>query len=138
MRLALKERASSADRFHMGSRPTPRKPSGQKAGFERFRYRVTCDLILEGARHSAIVTDLSASGLYVRTQQKSKAGASVRLVLHEEEGELELDARVVREHRMSRHHTTGIPSGLGVRITSAPEAYFQLLTRLMRQSSAQA
>ena len=103
---------------------------------KRFRHRVTCDLMIEGARHSAIVTDLSASGLYVRTQQRTPAGCSVRLILHADEGELELDARVVREHRMSRHHTTGIPSGLGVRITSAPEAYFRMLTRLMQQAPA--
>ena len=106
--------------------------------FARFRYRVTCDLVIGENRHGAIVTDLSASGLYVRTQHKIGPGKRVRLVLHEPEGELEVDAQVVREHRMSRHHTTGIPSGLGVRIMAAPEAYFQLLTRLMRQDAQSA
>ncbi len=106
--------------------------------FERFRYRLTCDLVIGDDRHGAIVTDLSASGLYVRTQHKIGPGSRVLLVLHEQAGELEVDAEVVREHRMSRHHTTGIPSGLGVRITAAPEAYFQLLTRLMQQAPAPA
>lgn len=91
---------------------------------------MTCDLLIAGKRHSAIVTDLSASGLYVRTQQMPDHGAAVRLILHPESGEIELDAEVVREHRMSRHHTTGTPSGLGLRIVSAPEAFFQLLTEL--------
>ena len=44
---------------------------------------------------------------------------------------LEVDAEGVREHRMSRHHTTGTPSGLGLRIISAPEAFFQLLAELV-------
>ena len=102
--------------------------------FTRFRRRVPCELILQGRRHGALVTDLSASGLYVRSQEKAETGTMVRVVLHEEDGELELHARVAREHRMSRHHTTGIPSGLGLSILSAPEAYFQLLARLSATS----
>jgi Tfp pilus assembly protein PilZ len=105
--------------------------------FERFRRRVTCDLIVDGARsHGAIVTDLSASGLFVRTKHTSRTGDRVRIVLHEDEGELEIDARVVREHRQSRHHTTGPPSGIGVSITAAPEAYFHLLSRLMSETGS--
>jgi hypothetical protein len=100
------------------------------ARFDRYRHRVTCDLVLEGTRHRGIVTDVSASGLYVCTKERSDPGATVRLVLHEDNEELELDACVVREHRTSRHYTTGIPSGLGVRIVAAPESYFQLLARL--------
>jgi hypothetical protein len=70
----------------------------------------------------------------VRTKHTSRTGDRVRIVLHEEEGELEIDARVVREHRMNRHHTTGTPSGIGVSIMSAPEGYFHMLTRLMNET----
>lgn len=98
--------------------------------FGRFKHRVTCDLYIAGTRSSAIVTDLSASGLYVRTSQQPDPGTRVRLVLHEECGEIEVDACVAREHRMSRHHTTGTPSGLGLQIVSAPEIYFHMLTDL--------
>ncbi|MFP6608345.1 MAG: PilZ domain-containing protein [Myxococcota bacterium] len=109
-----------------------RKPAGQGGSqFTRVRHRITCDLVIAGKHHSAIVTDLSASGLYVRTQEMPEQGARVRLILHEESGEIEIDAEVVREHRMSRHHTTGTPSGLGLRIISAPEAFFQLLAELV-------
>jgi len=99
--------------------------------FGRVRHRITCDLVIAGKRHGAIVTDLSASGLYVRTQEMPVQGARVRLILHEESGEIEIDAEVVREHRMSRHHTTGAPSGLGLRIISAPEPFFHLLSELV-------
>ena len=81
--------------------------SGGTQRFERYPHRVTCDLIIGGARHGGIVTDLSACGLYVRTKHTSQTGDRVRVVLHEDDGDVELDARVVREHRMSRHHTTG-------------------------------
>jgi hypothetical protein len=91
---------------------------------------VTCDLYVHGKRSSALVTDVSASGLYIRTTDLHAPGTTVRLVLHEDCGEIEIDARVAREHRMSRHHTTGTPSGLGLSILSAPELYFQLLSRL--------
>jgi len=104
--------------------------------FERYRRRMTCDLIVEGSRHGAIVTDLSASGLFLRTKHTSRTGDRVRIVLREREGELEIDARVVREHRMSRHHTTGAPSGIGVSIVAAPESYFQMLSRLSHETGS--
>ncbi len=66
----------------------------------------------------------------MRTQEGAESGATVRLILHEESGEIELDAQVVREHRMSQHHTTGIPSGLGLKIVSAPEPFYRLLAQL--------
>lgn len=100
------------------------------ARFERYRHRVTCDLYVQGRRSSAIVTDLSASGLYLRTTEQPECGTTVRLVLHEECGEIEVLARVAREHRISRHHTTGTPTGLGLQIVSAPELYFRLLAEL--------
>ncbi len=106
------------------------KSRAGQARFDRYRHRVPCDLVLAGGQHRGIVTDVSASGLYVCTNERCDPGASVRLVLHDENDELELDACVVREHRTSRHYTTGIPSGLGLRIVSAPENYFQLLARL--------
>lgn len=98
--------------------------------FERVRRRITCDLYIAGERHSAIVTDLSASGLYVRTPEAPESGASVRLVLHEEGGEIEIDAEVVREDRLRCGHTPGTPSGVGLKIKSAPQRYFQLLAKL--------
>ncbi len=104
--------------------------------FERYRRRMTCDLIVEGSRHGGLITDLSASGLFVRTKHTSREGDRVRIVLHEQEGVIEIDARVVREHRMSRHNTTGIPSGIGVSIMSAPEGYFHMLTRFMNETPA--
>lgn len=117
---------------------TTRSRKGGTQGFARFRHRVTCDLIIAGSRHGGLITDLSASGLYVRTKHTSQTGDRIRLVLHEEDGDVEVDARVVREHRMSRHHTTGTPSGLGVHIVAAPEAYFHLLSKLMNESSPEA
>ena len=99
--------------------------------FARARRRITCDLYVDGEHHGAIVTDLSANGLYVRTSKLTDVGTSVRIVLHEESGEMEVDARVARWHRMSRHHTTGIPSGLGLQIVAAPETYFSMIANLL-------
>ncbi len=107
-----------------------RKGRAPNSRFGRYKRRVTCDFFVGGKRFSAIVTDLSASGLYIRTTELPEPGTTVRLVLHEECGEIEIFATVAREHRMSRHHTTGTPSGLGLQIVSAPEPYFHLLTSL--------
>jgi hypothetical protein len=102
----------------------------RKQRFKRIKRRVTCDLMLDGQPHSGLVTDMSANGLYVRTRQRPGIGATLQLVLHEPDGELELRVRVARDHRMSAHNTTGTPSGLGVTIVSAPERYFQRLVEL--------
>ena len=104
--------------------------SRRRQQFARIRHRVACDLLIEGRCHRGLITDVSANGLYVRTPQKATPGSTVRLILHEEQGDVELDARVAREHRMSRHHTTGIPSGLGLQIVAAPEDYFRLIAQL--------
>jgi len=102
----------------------------KKQRFERIKRRVTCELITGGQRHSALVTDMSANGLYVRTRHRAGVGETLVLVLHEPDGEINLDVRVARDHRASAHHTTGTPSGLGVSIVSAPEQYFRRLAEL--------
>lgn len=102
----------------------------QHQRFPRVKRRVTCDLLIQGQQFSGLVTDISANGLYVRTRAKVEPGSMARVILHEGQGELELDVQVARGHRMSRHHTTGIPSGLGLQILAAPEEYFQLLAAL--------
>jgi hypothetical protein len=107
----------------------PIRHGGQQR-FSRIKHRVSCDIVIGDQRHRALVTDLSANGLYVRTPQKAQPGSSVRLILHEPQGEVEVDARVAREHRMSLHHTTGTPSGLGLQIVAAPENYFRLIAEL--------
>ena len=107
-----------------------RTNTSQQQRFERLKRRVTCDFLIQGKRFSGLVTDMSATGLYVRTRAKTEPGSMARVILHEGQGELELDVQVARGHRMSRHHTTGIPSGLGLQILAAPEEYFQLLASL--------
>lgn len=114
-----------------GAEPKARSgPHRRKQLFQRFNRRVTCDLLVHGRMYTGLVTNMSANGLYVRTRQQPGVGDMLRLVLHEEDGELELDVRVARNHRMSAHNTTGIPSGLGLSIVTAPERYFQRLADL--------
>ena len=110
------------------SNPTPKTGTwARKQRFKRVKRRVTCDVIVQGQSHSGLVTDMSANGLYVRTRGRPGIGETLQLVLHEPDGEVELDVRVARDHRMSRHNTTGTPSGLGVSIVSAPPLYFHRL-----------
>ena len=107
------------------------KSSGERRTLSREPHRVSCDFLVLGQRHAAITTDLSASGIYIRTTQAPPIGTTVRVHLHEPGGRvIEVDAQVVREHRPHRRDTTAQPRGLGLRIIAAPEEYFQLLTEL--------
>lgn len=128
--MELGPRPQTADLFGMADQTRGSGTWTQKQRFKRIKRRVTCYLTVEGQSHSALVTDMSANGLYVRTRQRPGIGETLRLVLHEPDGELELDVRVTRDHRMSTHNTIGTPSGLGVSIVSAPERYYQRLAEL--------
>ena len=77
------------------------------------------------------MTDLSASGMFVRTAKIPPKDTTLRVRIQTDDvGQIELDARVARTHKASLHHTTEVPRGLGLHIVSAPESYFHFLASL--------
>ena len=107
------------------------KSSGERRTLGRELHRVSCDLLVLGERHAAITSDLSATGIYVRTTQAPPIGTTVHVHLHEAGGRtIEVDAKVVREYRPHRRDSTAQPRGLGLKIVAAPEEYFQLIMEL--------
>lgn len=114
-----------------------KRPENRKQRFPREKYRLTCELVLLGKQSGGIVTDMSASGLFVRTSETHPPGTTLRVRIRAENNdEFELDVRVARIHKASRHHTTAVPSGLGLQIVSAPESYFQFLAALSTKRTA--
>jgi hypothetical protein len=108
-----------------------RKTHTNTQRFQREKFRLICEVLVLGERHSGIVTDLSASGLFVRTSKIPLQGTTLRVRIEKDDGDpIEIDARVIRTHKASLHHTTEVPRGLGLQIVSAPERYFQLLASL--------
>lgn len=75
--------------------------------------------------------DISPTGGFVRSSIIPKIGETLALwLLIPRGGKLRLQCSVVRSQELPQHLRATRPSGFGVRLTEAPEEYFQLLANL--------
>jgi hypothetical protein len=105
---------------------------GENRRFCRYNSRIPCRLRRDGAVQIGFVTDLSASGFFVQTSAQLSPGSKLVLELDiEGTSSLHLDGLVVRT-RKSHRAALSVASqrGVGVKIESAPEEYFQLVLDL--------
>jgi len=102
-----------------------------KRRFQRERQRITCELDIGGRRHVGIVTDLSASGLFVQTSANVPLGGDLRVHIPDAGGvPVELVTTVCRRTKPHRGVASFERGGLGLRVDSAPEPYYQFLVSL--------
>ena len=84
------------------------------------------DVLYTGFTH-----DISPTGGFVRSSNIPKVGETLALwLLIPRGGKLKLRCSVVRSQEVPQHLRATRPSGFGVRLTEAPEEYFQLLANL--------
>ncbi len=82
----------------------------------------SCELEVDGKTHTGVIIDLSATGLFVRTNATPREGDPVRVVMRRPGGEVwEIRARVAR--KTDRWQTPTPRRGLGLEIEEAPHAY---------------
>ena len=92
---------------------------------QRTRRRIPCLFSYEGHVHNALVVDLSISGLFLQTDTAISPGTELTLRLRGEPFEdLELRGRVVRRRFTPTVIASLIRRGVGIRILSAPSAYY--------------
>src|SRR5262245_50071682 len=93
---------------------------------QRTRRRVPCLFSYEGHVHNALVVDLSISGLFLQTDTAIAPGTELMLRMRGEPPfeDLELRGRVVRRRFTPNVIATLIRRGVGIRILSAPPAYY--------------
>ena len=85
------------------------------------------DAVCTGFTH-----DISPTGGFVRSSNIPKVGETIALwLLIPHGGKLKLRCSVVRSQHVPQHLRSTRPSGFGVRLTEAPEEYFQLLADLL-------
>lgn len=90
-----------------------------------------CQLVFDGRPHTGLVLDLSPSGLFIQTSAKAKAGVRMELMVTQREGDpLDLVVEVVRKKVVPARLMSIAQGGVGVRVISAPEDYYTLLTEL--------
>ena len=96
----------------------------------RKKRRIPCTLWVGERAHSALILDLSPSGLFVQTHAKTQRGERVRIAFSHEDVALDLKLDVVRTKTVPQSLLAAAKGGIGVRIVSAPEEYYQMLASL--------
>lgn len=105
---------------------------------ERSKRRMPCRVHAEGRQHNGIVLDLSGSGLFIQTSAKLPPGVHVQIDLGLPEGEATMTVEVVRRKQVPAQLLTVAHGGIGVRILSAPEAYYRFLQDVQERERQQA
>ncbi len=103
----------------------------ERRRFQRARRRIACSLEWKGGGCAGWVSDLSANGLQVQMRALPPTGSVVSLRLRLPDGvEVSVSASVVRIRRAHPSAQAIVTPVAGLQIMGAPEAYFQLLTRV--------
>jgi Tfp pilus assembly protein PilZ len=96
----------------------------------RFKKRLPCRVKVAGSSHAGMVLNMSRGGLFIQTSAGPSPGAGVMVDLDvaSRSDTVPIGARVVWKRVVASHLRTLSHGGVGVRIESAPEAYYQFLS----------
>lgn len=97
--------------------------------YERKKRRMPCSLVFEGQTHSGLVLDVSPGGLFIQTSVKAAPGdrLDVHLSIPGEAHKIQLQVEVARKVVVPATLLAVAHGGVGVRILSAPEAYYNFM-----------
>ncbi len=99
-----------------------------KRAFSRIKRRVNCNLAVRGREHVGVAIDLSAKGFFLQTSATADIGEQVDVVLQHRGGEaIRVSATVTNRRKIPQQLVSIARGGLGCRLESAPEDYYQLL-----------
>jgi hypothetical protein len=105
-------------------------PGGSNWVTNRKKRRIPCQLWVGEREHSALILDVSPSGLFIQTHAKTHRAERLRIQFSHEDALLELKVEVVRIKTVPQNLLAAAKGGIGVRIVSAPEEYYELLAGL--------
>ncbi len=99
----------------------------------RVKRRMPCVLHYEGKRHTGLVHDVSANGVFVLTSASPRPGDSLELELPLPgvAAPIRLQGRVARRRTVPARLRSLAQGGVGLRITGAPEEYFGFVASLL-------
>jgi Tfp pilus assembly protein PilZ len=106
-----------------------------RAAARRAKRRLACAMIVGRQRFSGVILDLSSTGIFVQTTARPKVGEPVALELGipGQKQTLRVQAQVVRLKVVPAQLLNHAQGGIGLRITNAPEGYFEFLTAVLPQ-----
>ena len=97
-----------------------------RRGSDRKKRRIPCSLWVGTREHNALVLDLSPTGLFIQTHSRTQRGERLRVQIHEVVT-MELVVEVARTKHVPPNLLAATKGGIGVRVVSAPEEYYQFL-----------
>lgn len=104
----------------------------ERRRFPRIKKRILVTYEVGNHVGEGFTNDLGPTGIFVRSVFFPKPGSVLRMRLKSPAGQIALRGSVVRSYRVPARLTAFVPSGFIVRLINPPEAYFQLLARLLR------
>src|SRR5262245_44113871 len=111
--------------------PDPERPDQERRVTNRKKRRTPCLLTVGHRVHTGLVLDLSPSGLFIQTNAKTYRGERIEMELNvREDHPLDMVVEVVRTKSVPPRLLTVAQGGIGVRIISAPEEYYQFLNSI--------
>jgi len=98
----------------------------------RKRKRISCELMLNGARYSGIILDLSATGMFVQTTVKPGAGDGVTVKLKPpgRDRAISLETRVARKKLVPPQLLMAAQGGIGLAIVRPVPDYLDFIASL--------
>ena len=98
---------------------------------ERALKTLFCQILCEGKRYEAVVLDVSASGLFVRTSVSPPLGAEVEVALRLAGGQTwTLQASIVRQPQGGVRGNSNRGRGLGLQLLQIPDGFSDFVATL--------
>ena len=106
----------------------------------RTKMRIACTLHWEESRHSGMVLDVSAGGLFVQTNASPAPGTPVRLELRVPglSESIEMQASVARKRIVPARLRALLKGGVGLQLENPPEEFYALVAKLQAPEAATA
>jgi len=90
----------------------------------RFKHRIPCAVMVNGGRHSGVVRDLSARGLFVEIPATLALGTPAVVAFQTTEGaRFVLEASVPNQRHIPHSLKRLVPGGVGLRLVAPPSTY---------------
>ena len=104
----------------------------------RSKMRIACTLHLEESRHSGMVLDVSAGGLFVQTNASPAPGTPLRLELRVPglAQPIEMQAKVARKRMVPPRLRALLKGGIGIQLENPPEEFYAMVAKLQAPEAA--
>jgi Tfp pilus assembly protein PilZ len=105
----------------------------QRRALARAKKRFSCTIVSEGRRYSAVIINISATGVFVQTSAKVDIGSVVQLEMHIPgcDEPVLADAQVARQKVVPHELRSVEKGGLGLRIILPPPEFLEYYASAM-------